>query len=332
MNSSLFALRETLEVRALRGVAGSMERASWRTCRHTGAWLGLMFYHALKKRRGIAIDNIRQALGVSEAEAQRLTRRSFQNFAMTFCEFMHLRAATAEDVRAYCDIENIEHIHAAREAGRGVILLTAHLGNWEVMGSRAAQDIPLTVVARPTGNSGIEAHIASVRRAAGFDVISKYEPGRAALQVLKANGTLGILPDQHAGSDGLLLPFFGRPTRVVPAVARLAMLSGAAVVPAFGVRRTPWLRDGRIIAKLAPAWHVPKVDRTERDAAVLEGTKRMIHELETIIRAHPDQWLWVHRRWRAAEIAAAVSGEAALAGDAALVGDAAPMGETADTN
>jgi len=298
MNSSLFNVREKLEVRSMRAVAGAMERASWRTCRNTGAWLGLLFFHALKKRRGIAIDNIRQALGVSEAEAQRLARRSCQNFAMTFCEFLHLRAASADEVRGYCDIQGLEHIETSRARGHGVILLTAHLGNWEIMGARAAQEFPLTVVARPTGNSGIEAHIASVRQAAGFDVISKYEPGRAALQVLKNNGTLAVLPDQHAGKDGLLLPFFNRPTRVVPAIARLAMMSGASVAPAFGVRRTPWLRDGRIIAKVAPTWTMEKTARQNREAAVLEGTRRTVQELETIIRAHPDQWLWVHRRWR----------------------------------
>ena len=118
------------------------------------------------------------------------------------------------------------------------------------------------------------------------------------MQALKANRTLGILPDQHAGADGVLLPFFGRTTRVIPAVARLAMLSGAPVAPCFATRRTPWLRDGRILTKIEPVWHVEKPDRSERDAAVIAGTRRMISELEMAIRDSPDQWMWVHRRWR----------------------------------
>ncbi|HEX8552322.1 MAG TPA: lysophospholipid acyltransferase family protein [Abditibacteriaceae bacterium] len=301
MNSRYYSAREGLEVRAMSAVAGAMERASWRTCRTTGTWLGLLFFHALKKRRSIAIDNIRQALGVSEIEATRLTRRSYQNFAMTFCEFLHMRAASAAEVREYSDIEDIAGIQRLREAGRGCILLTAHIGNWEVMGARAAQEFPLSVIARPTGNSGIETHIASVRASANMEVISKYDPGRGALQALRAGRALGILPDQHAGADGLLLPFFGRNTRVIPAVARLAMLSGAAVAPRFGVRRTPWLADGRIIARALPTWSVEKPERHERDTAVEAGTRRMIADLETIIRAHPDQWLWVHRRWRSEE-------------------------------
>jgi KDO2-lipid IV(A) lauroyltransferase len=133
-------------------------------------------------------------------------------------------------------------------------------------------------------------------------VISKYDPGRAALQALRANRALGILPDQHAGADGLLLPFFGRPTRMIPAVARLSMLSGAPISPAFAVRRTPWLKDGRINAAILEPWAVEKPARADRDAAVEQGTRRMVSELETVIRAHPDQWLWVHRRWRGEEM------------------------------
>ena len=298
MNPKFFEARETLEVRAMNALAGAMERASWRTCRFTGARLGLLFFHALKKRRTIAIDNVHRALNVSEAEAQRIARRSVQNFAMTTCEFLHLRAASPADVRSYCDIEGLEHIERAAQVGRGCILLTAHLGNWEVMGARAAQDVPLSVVARPTGNERIEAHIAGIRASANIEVISKYDTGRAALQALKDNRTLGILPDQHAGAEGLLLPFFNRPTRITPAIARLAMLSGAAVAPSFGVRREPWIADGRIIAQVFPTWTIPKSARAEREQRIQDGTRRVVHELETIIRAHPDQWLWLHRRWR----------------------------------
>jgi KDO2-lipid IV(A) lauroyltransferase len=299
-SNRIYAARETLEASTMNAVAGVMERASWAGCRSVGARLGLLFFHALRKRRGTAIGNIQRAFpSMSEVEAREIARRSCQNFAMTFCEFLHLRTASFDEVQSYCDIEGGEYIQTSRESGRGVILMTAHLGNWEVMGGRASHDFPLTVIARPTGNPRIEAHIASVRHAAGFKVISKNDTGKAALRVLRENGTLGILPDQYATDDGVLLPFFGHTTRVVPAVARLAMISGAPVVPAFGVRQTPWLKNGRIIAKVAPSWTVPRAERTERNEAIINGTRRMIEEMEAVIRAHPDQWLWVHRRWRA---------------------------------
>ena len=275
------------------------ETLSFDACRYAGAWLGLGLYAALGKRRGIAINNVRLALDVSPARANQIARRALMNFGMTYAEFMHLRVATPSELRAYSWIEGLEHIESGFDAGKGAILLTAHLGNWEVMGARAAQEFPLTVVARPTGNQGVQRHIDAVRAASGIGVISKYDNGRASLRVLKNNETLGILPDQHAGSEGELLPMFGQPTRVWGAIARLAMLSGARVVPAFGVRKTPFLADGRIVAMVSQGWNVEKTG--DRNAAVTQGTRRTIGELEKIIRAHPDQWLWMHRRWREAD-------------------------------
>ncbi len=275
------------------------ETLSFDACRYAGAWLGLGIYAALGKRRPISINNVRLALGVSPARANQIVRRAVMNFGMTYAEFMHLRVATREEVRAYSWIEGLEHVESARAAGKGAILLTAHLGNWEVMGARAAQEFPLTVVARPAGNAGVQSYIDAGRAASGIGVISKYDNGRAPLRVLKNNETLGILPDQHAGSEGELLPMFGQPTRVWSAIARLAMMSGARVVPAFGVRQTPFLADGRIVAKVSPSWNVPKSN--DKNAAIHAGTRRTVAELERIIAAHPDQWLWLHRRWREAD-------------------------------
>jgi KDO2-lipid IV(A) lauroyltransferase len=188
-------------------------------------------------------------------------------------------------------------VHKGLERRKGVILLTAHLGNWEVLGARAAQECPLTVIARPTSNSGVQRHIDACRAAAGMNVISKYDTGRAALKVLKENGVLAILPDQHAGPSGLLLPFFGQATRVIPAVARLALMSGATVVPCFGYRRKNFVTHGNINGVISEGWRVE--NRGENRAALIEsGARHMIADIENAIRHAPDQWLWLHRRWR----------------------------------
>ena len=294
-------LKLGLETRLIEAFGATFERAPWPVCRRSGAWIGRLFYAALRKRRQIAIDNIRMALGVSEARANQLARRSIQNFGITFCEFLRLRVATEAEIREQCLETGVEHIFEGLAKKRGVILLTGHLGNWELLGARAALEFPVTVVARPTSNGGVQERIDAVRAAAGLEVISKYDPGRAALQALRQNRTLAILPDQHAGHDAPLLPFFGRPTRFIPAVSRLALMSGATIVPSFGFRRAPWLSDGRINGTMMPP--IPLDDlralpRSEREAAVIEGTKRVIGVLEDAIRSHPDQWLWMHRRWR----------------------------------
>jgi KDO2-lipid IV(A) lauroyltransferase len=277
-------------------VGKAFEGMNFEGCRYAGAWLGLALYGALGKRRDIAVNNVRLALGVSKARANQIARRSCMNFGMTFAEFMHARVATSDEIRRQCDITGLQHVMDGLAAKQGVILLTAHVGNWELMGARAALEFPLTVVARPTSNAGVQEFIDASRAAHGVEVISKYESGRGPLRVLKSNQALGILPDQHAGGEGALLPFFGQPTRVWTALARLAMLSGARVVPAFGVRRRPFLADGRIEAQVFPGWNVEKTG--DKEAQVLDGTRRVISELEKVISNNPDQWLWLHRRWR----------------------------------
>ena len=288
--------RNLLESLAMSGVGRICQTMSFDSCRYLGGWLGLLLFGALGKRQNIATNNIRLALGVSKARAHQLARRSSMNFGMTFAEFLHLPNATETEIRQRCYINGLEHVWEALDGGKGAILLTAHLGNWELMGARAALEFPLTVVARPTSNAGVQRHIEASRHAANINMISKYDPGRATLSVLRRNETLGILPDQHAGEEGALLPFFGQPTRVWTALARLAMLSGAAVIPAFGVRRRPFLADGRIEARVSRSWTIPK--SADREEAIIEGTKRVISELETVMRAEPDEWLWLHRRWR----------------------------------
>jgi KDO2-lipid IV(A) lauroyltransferase len=278
-------------------VGAACERASWRQCRHMGAWLGILFHNALPMRRRISLRNLQLAFpDLSALQANRLARRASQNAAMTFCEFLHLRAASEAELREYSWIEGREHIEAGLARGRGVILLTGHLGNWEVMGARAALEMPLTVIARPRSNRAIHQHIESIRARSGVRVISRFDTGRAPLRVLRANETLGILPDQYE-KEGPLLPFFGHPTRVVTALARLAMLSGATVAPAFGIRREPWLSDGRIVSTVFPPFLLEKGE--ERERAIECGTRRVLNELEKVIAAHPGQWLWMHRRWRA---------------------------------
>jgi KDO2-lipid IV(A) lauroyltransferase len=169
------------------------------------------------------------------------------------------------------------------------------------MGARAAEEFPLSVVARPNSNSGVQQYIDNARMNVGIKVISKFDTGRASIGILRQNKTLGILPDQHAGPDGLLLPFFGHPTRFVSSLARIALLSGAPVVPAFGVRRKPWLANGRIVAIVFPALQLFNAENNSgsREERVVEGTRQVIARLEEVITDYPDQWLWMPRRWRA---------------------------------
>jgi KDO2-lipid IV(A) lauroyltransferase len=297
---------QALEARVVTLCARAMQRSSWAGCRRTGSWLGLAFFHAVPARQRVAIENVLTAFpDMGEAAARRVARRAAQNLGMTFCESLHMGTASREEIAAYATLRGEEHLQSAYDRGKGVLLLTAHFGNWEMLGARVAQEFPTSAMARPNSNAGVEAHVERMRRTHGIKVISKWDSARPSLRALRNGEVLALLPDQRAGKgEGLLLPMFGRVTRFYSSVAQLAMLSGAPVVPAFGVRREPWLSDGRIVVCIEPGLHL-KADAERldlsRDDAVREGTQRVIGELEKVIRTHPDQWWWLHRRWREAD-------------------------------
>ncbi len=291
------ARRSALETGLSHALSVSLERASWQQCRALGSFLGLAFFAAGGKRRALAVDNIARALHLNSAQSLRIARRSAQNWGMTTCEFLRSPAATPQEICDYVSLCGLENLESALEAGKGAILVTAHLGNWELMAARLGQEFPTAGIVRPLSNAVAQNLMSGVRQAHNLGLISKNSAVRPSLKWLRNNGALIILPDRHAGPQGELLPLFGRLTRFENAPARLALMSGAPILMAHGARRSPWLRDGRIEGHIAPPFslHAAKDDREQ---AMLEGTQRVIAGLETMVRAHPDQWSWMLRRWR----------------------------------
>ena len=293
--------QQTAQTFLIRRLASTLERAPWSSCRRVGSWFGLAFFAAQRRRHSIAVGNIQLVFPeMSSRDAQQIARRSAQNFGMSFCEFLHLRTASAQEIRDYCEFDGLEHFQSALELGRGVILPTAHFGAWEVMGARIALEFPMTVVVRLTSNEALKNHIKTVRQAVGLEMILKNETGRESMRILRRNEILGLFPDQHAGRRGVLMPFFGHPTSVFTSPARLAITSRAPLVAAFGVRRSPWMSDGRVTIQVSPPLELSRGE--SREQSVLSGTRRILEEVEGVVRAHPDQWLWMHRRWRKGDL------------------------------
>ncbi|PQV63678.1 KDO2-lipid IV(A) lauroyltransferase [Abditibacterium utsteinense] len=295
------ATRGALEARVAGALGSSLERASWAQCRYLGQLLGLTFFAVAKKRRELAIDNIQKALATNRAQSIRIARRSAQNWGMTTCEFLHSPGVSESELRDYVSLQGEEHLEHALAAGQGAILITAHFGNWELLTARLAQQHRVAGVVRPLSNATMQNHMLGVRRSQNIGLVSKNAAARPGLKLLKANGTLVILPDRHAGPNGILLPLFGRLTRFEDAPARLAMMSGAPILMMKGVRRAPWPSDGRIEGHISPGFHVESVSREERNAAAIDGTRKVMAGLEEMVRAHPDQWSWMLRRWREAD-------------------------------
>ena len=292
------AARAGFENRVMKTVAGRFEKASWDQCRRFGSRLGLAFYAGGPRRRELAIGNIQMALGVSGEEANRIARRSCQNWGMTTCEFLHLPNASREEICDYTTVSGGEHLRAAHAQGRGVVLLMAHIGNWEMISARLQFEYSIGAIVRPLSNAAAQDHMANIRRSINLNLFSKFGAARPAAKWLRAGNLLCILPDRHAGADGVLLPLFGRETLFEVSPTRLAMMNNSPIVPILAARRDPWLQDGRIDIQISPAFEIAPGARDSRDEAVLDGTRQVISALETMVRTSPDQWSWMLRRWR----------------------------------
>lgn len=266
--------------------------AAWRAAEA----LGLACATFVPKWADVADGNLRLALPDLDAASRRSIRRgAFRNLGRVALALAKAPTWTERQTLARVDFDGLERFRAAEARGRGVLLLTAHLGNWE-LGALAHGAVvgPLHVVARPVGNPLVDRLIESRRQAHGNRVIRKRSAAREVLRVLRANGTVGILADQNTLPDeAVFVDFFGRAAAANKAFAQLAMRSGAAVVPAVAWWDPATRRH--VVEYGAPI----DVVRTGDSAAdVIVNTQRFQEALEERVRRHPEQWLWIHRRWK----------------------------------
>jgi KDO2-lipid IV(A) lauroyltransferase len=262
-----------------------------------GAALGAAAYHVDWAHRRRAVENLlRAGMAEDRASARRIARRVFQNLGRSFADLCRLPrlsdAALAERVR----VEGYEHVREARARGRGIIVVTAHLGAWELLPVMSAiRGDPIHVVVRPMDNLTLDRALAAIRSRGGNGIIRKQDLLRRGLglKVLKAGGTLGILMDQNiTWREGVFVEFFGRTANTAFAPALLALRSGAAVIPAAIFREGPGRH--RIVVEKSIA--LARSGDLRRD--LQENTARFTRAIEALIRRSPADWFWVHRRWK----------------------------------
>jgi KDO2-lipid IV(A) lauroyltransferase len=196
---------------------------------------------------------------------------------------------TGANIHEWIRYEGYEHFAEAMRRGRGVLFATAHLGNWELSAfAHALLSRPMSVIARPLDNRRIDELMTRRRTLSGNTIIDKREFARPILQALRENQAVGILVDQNASPEnGTFVNFFGVPACAFTGFAKLAARSGAAVIPGFAL----WSeRERRYVLRFDPPLEI-----TGDEAA---DTARIQQHLEEVIRHYPDQWLWIHRRWR----------------------------------
>ena len=260
-----------------------------------GRRLGDAVYAAMPRRRRIALTNLGRAYPeLPVAERRRLARRAAQHLGMTLVELPRLLTAPLEETLARIRLDGVDHLHAAMQAHGRALVLTAHLGNWEILcAAHRLTDYGLSVVVRPLDAPWLDAVADRLRRRTGVDVIDKRGALRPVLEALRRGRMVGILMDQNAARrEGVFVEFFGHAASTSRSLALLAVRTGAPVVPIFARRAGG---TGHTVV-IRPALTPPASNDPE--AAVVELTARCTAEIERAIREAPEQWLWSHDRWR----------------------------------
>ena len=229
----------------------------------------------------------------TDAEKDAFIRRVLQSFSKGLMEFLRIPGARNEEMNSYTTAEGMEHYEAALAAGKGVIIVTGHFGNWEHFASFAArQGVPLTVVAREPEDPLFAAWVKNQREAAGYVVLYRGASMREILRILKRGEVIAILPDQNG--DDIFVPLLGIPAGTTTGPATLALHTGAAIVPGY----CAFQPDGTYHIRLLPA--IDTSATGDRKADIARITAEINRFLEDAIRRYPDQWLWLHNRWKSA--------------------------------
>lgn len=260
-----------------------------------GALIGRCAFLVLAKYRKITIDNLTGVFGAekSAAEIKIIARKVFENLGRFACELVNLPKINRDNIDRFLKIEGLDNIDRSFERGKGTIVLTAHFGNWELVGlAFLVHGYPGTTIVRKIYFHKYNDFLSSLRRTYGLNATYRDESARKMLGVLKENKILGIVADQDVDSvDGVFVNFFGRRTYTPSGPAVLARVSKAAMVPVFMVREG----SGFVMKIERP---VELVDTGNKEADLVTNTQKWSDVVESYIRRYPDQWVWMHRRWK----------------------------------
>jgi KDO2-lipid IV(A) lauroyltransferase len=291
-------LSDRIEYAVFRAALACLSAVPRRVALRAGALLGTALYCVAVRPRRVGLFNLKMALpDAGVAAHRRILRASCRNLGRTAGEFCHLPqldVAALSDIVSFADRAAWERAIAGAEQ-TGAVILTAHFGNWELLAyAHGLLGHPITLVHRPLRNPLVDDAVNAIRSRAGTRAIKKKAAAKEALRTLKGHGLVVIPADQNqTRTAGIFVDFFGVPACTTPGVARLAMLTGAPVLPVFLVR------DGegpRHRIEILPA--VEMVATGDRDADIRTNTQRCTSIVEEMIRRYPEQWIWFHKRWK----------------------------------
>jgi KDO2-lipid IV(A) lauroyltransferase len=289
-------MKEWLEYAAVWLTLKTLGTLPRRVARSAAASITSVLFSLQPKLKKTAEFNLRLAFpDWTEAQRKDVTSRMTRHLGWMAAEFARLPRLAKENIEELVILEGHENFLEGQRRGKGVLYLTGHIGAWELSSfAHALYGYPLHYTARHIDNARLDALVNQYRCASGNRPIFKNESARLMLKILKDSGTIGILADQNTmPEEGVFVGFFGKPACTTTGIARVALHTGAAVVPGYAY----WdetIQKYRL--RFEPPVALIRTGDTERD--VFENTQRFAKVIEEIIRKHPDQWVWVHARWK----------------------------------
>jgi KDO2-lipid IV(A) lauroyltransferase len=282
------------EYDALRTLLWVCARAPMRLLRRGGSALGWFAYHVLRLRRGVVTDNIRRSFpDWTGRDVERVAKATYLNAGRSFFELLAFSGLDRSDVLGMVTIEGRENFEKALDNGKGAILFSGHFGNWELLGAVIGHlGYPIHATDTNHSNKLVHAVLTKLRSRHGMTVLSPDEPVASLVELLRENKMITYLADQDARRDGVFVDFFGRPASTLRGPALLAMRTGCPVLPGFLIREGVD-RHRAVFGELM--WP----DRSRgAGAGVHDLTQRFTRLLEDYVRRYPDNYFWMHRRWK----------------------------------
>jgi len=264
--------------------------------RAAGSGLARGLLHLRPSLRRTAMQNLHRAFPEwSDAQRRATIREVVRQAGWMAGEFSQFPRYTRQNIESVVVLDGFENFDAAQRKGKGVLFLTGHVGAWELAPfAQALYGFPLHFLVRPLDNARVDALINGYRTLSGNQPIEKNRAARAMLSILAEGGTIGVLIDQNASrEEGVFVPFFGIPACTTSGLARIAQRTSAPVVPGF-LYWDAALRKYRL--RFEP--EIPLVQTGDETRDIVENTARFTLAVEEQARRRPDQWLWVHKRWK----------------------------------
>jgi KDO2-lipid IV(A) lauroyltransferase len=289
-------MQENFEYWLVLAVARTLGRLPRSVARLFADLLAWSVYQAMGRLRRVGLCNLKLALPeLSDAERDRVLRGVFRHLGWQLVEFCRMPRYTRENTRDWLRTEGLKNFLAAQARGKGVLVVTGHLGAWELSSFyHSLMGHPMGMVIRPLDNRRLDAFVNGIRCLHGNRVLPKDDFARGLLRAMRAGETVGILMDTNmTPPQGVFVDFFGRQACTASGLARVALKTGAAVLPGFVLWEPA---EQKYVLRFGQELILERTGNTEAD--ILAATQQCTQAIEAWIRRYPDQWLWIHRRWK----------------------------------